>query len=108
MSSELASNANKNENTIKCSTNKLQSNESMIGSTVVPTVNQSSNSHNKSNSSPIKSNTSRFSALARIFKPWKWKRKKKSEKFEKTSKGFHFFPLFQLTFSYFNSISLMT
>ncbi len=29
----------------------------------------------------------RFSALGRLFKPWKWKRRKKSEKFEKTSKS---------------------
>lgn len=28
---------------------------------------------------------SRLSALGRLFKPWKWKRKKKSEKFEQTS-----------------------
>ena len=28
----------------------------------------------------------RLSALGRLFKPWKWKRRKKSEKFEKTSK----------------------
>lgn len=30
---------------------------------------------------------SRFAALGRLFKPWKWKRKKKSNKFEKTSRG---------------------
>lgn len=29
---------------------------------------------------------SKFSALGRFFKPWKWRRKKKSEKFEATSK----------------------
>ncbi|ESP01263.1 hypothetical protein LOTGIDRAFT_157437 [Lottia gigantea] len=28
---------------------------------------------------------SKFSALGRLFKPWKWKRKKKSEKIEKTA-----------------------
>lgn len=28
----------------------------------------------------------RLSALGRLFKPWKWKRRKKSDKFEKTSK----------------------
>ncbi|XP_065217089.1 phosphatase and actin regulator 1-like isoform X3 [Planococcus citri] len=30
---------------------------------------------------------SKFSALGRLFKPWKWKRKKKSEKFEATSRS---------------------
>ncbi|XP_037906863.1 phosphatase and actin regulator 3-like isoform X4 [Hermetia illucens] len=30
---------------------------------------------------------SKFSALGRFFKPWKWRRKKKSEKFEATSKS---------------------
>lgn len=29
---------------------------------------------------------SKFSAFGRLFKPWKWKRKKKSEKFEATSR----------------------
>lgn len=29
---------------------------------------------------------SKFSALGRLFKPWKWRRKKKSEKFEAASK----------------------
>lgn len=35
---------------------------------------------------------SKFSALGKLFKPWKWKRKKKSEKFETTSrsKAFNF------------------
>lgn len=30
---------------------------------------------------------SKFSAFGRLFKPWKWRRKKKSEKFEQTSKA---------------------
>ena len=30
---------------------------------------------------------SRLHAFGRLFKPWKWKRKKKSEKFEATSKS---------------------
>ena len=30
---------------------------------------------------------SRLHAIGRLFKPWKWKRKKKSEKFEATSKS---------------------
>lgn len=35
---------------------------------------------------------SKFSALGKLFKPWKWKRKKKSEKFETTSRSnFQFF-----------------
>jgi hypothetical protein len=29
---------------------------------------------------------SKFSALGRLFKPWKWKRKKKSDKFEEASR----------------------
>lgn len=30
---------------------------------------------------------SKFAALGRLFRPWKWKRKKKSEKLEKTANG---------------------
>ena len=33
----------------------------------------------------------RLSALGRLFKPWKWKRRKKSEKFDKASKCKHNF-----------------
>lgn len=33
---------------------------------------------------------SKFSALGKLFKPWKWKRKKKSEKFETTSRSIVF------------------
>ncbi|XP_042884130.1 phosphatase and actin regulator 4-like isoform X9 [Penaeus japonicus] len=34
-----------------------------------------------------RSKSSKLSALGRLFKPWKWKRKKKSEKFEATSRS---------------------
>ncbi|XP_031621074.1 phosphatase and actin regulator 4B isoform X2 [Contarinia nasturtii] len=37
--------------------------------------------------SPPLERKSKFSALGRFFKPWKWRRKKKSEKFEETSKS---------------------
>ena len=30
---------------------------------------------------------SKLAAIGKIFKPWKWKRKKKSEKIEKTAAG---------------------
>ncbi|KAK8379526.1 hypothetical protein O3P69_019452 [Scylla paramamosain] len=36
---------------------------------------------------PERTKSSKFSALGRLFKPWKWKRKKKSEKFEATSRS---------------------
>lgn len=36
--------------------------------------------------SPPLERKSKFSALGRFFKPWKWRRKKKSDKFEATSK----------------------
>lgn len=36
---------------------------------------------------PMEGKQSRLSALGRLFKPWKWKRKKKSDKFEQTSRG---------------------
>ncbi|KAK6638015.1 hypothetical protein RUM44_008439 [Polyplax serrata] len=36
---------------------------------------------------PALERKSKFSALGRLFKPWKWKRKKKSEKFEATSRS---------------------
>ena len=39
------------------------------------------------NKSPPAERKSKFAALGRIFKPWKWKRKKKSEKIEKTAVG---------------------
>ncbi|BFZ16520.1 hypothetical protein BsWGS_19559 [Bradybaena similaris] len=38
-----------------------------------------------SGSSPPLERKSKLSALGRIFRPWKWKRKKKSERFEKTA-----------------------
>lgn len=36
---------------------------------------------------PTADRKSRFHAIGRIFKPWKWKRKKKSERIEKTAVG---------------------
>ncbi|XP_054724119.1 phosphatase and actin regulator 4B-like isoform X3 [Uloborus diversus] len=36
--------------------------------------------------SPMEGKHSRFAMLGRLFKPWKWKRKKKSDKFEQTSR----------------------
>ncbi|GFW59246.1 phosphatase and actin regulator 2 [Trichonephila clavipes] len=38
------------------------------------------------NLSPMEAKHSRFTMLRRIFKPWKWKRKKKSDRFEQTSR----------------------
>ncbi|GFV74754.1 transposon Tf2-6 polyprotein [Trichonephila clavipes] len=38
------------------------------------------------NLSPMESKHSRFAMLRRLFKPWKWKRKKKSDRFEQTSR----------------------
>ncbi|CAH2259119.1 jg9975 [Pararge aegeria aegeria] len=35
---------------------------------------------------PAERTKSKFSAFGRLFKPWKWKRKKKSEKFEEASR----------------------
>ncbi|GFV34017.1 phosphatase and actin regulator 2 [Trichonephila clavipes] len=36
--------------------------------------------------SPMKSKHRRFAMLRRIFQPWKWKRKKKNDRFEQTSR----------------------
>ncbi|GFW45559.1 phosphatase and actin regulator 2 [Trichonephila clavipes] len=36
--------------------------------------------------SPMESKHSRFAMLRRLYKPWKWKRKKKSDRFEQTSR----------------------
>jgi phosphatase and actin regulator len=41
---------------------------------------------NSGNRTPPLERKSKFSALGRLFKPWKWRRKKKSEKFEAASK----------------------
>ncbi|GFU89493.1 peptidase A2 domain-containing protein [Trichonephila clavipes] len=38
------------------------------------------------NPSPMEGKHSRFAMLRRLFKPWKWKRKKKSDRFEQTSR----------------------
>ncbi|XP_067143968.1 phosphatase and actin regulator 1-like isoform X2 [Centruroides vittatus] len=48
----------------------------------------SSLSSNSRTSTPpsMEGKHSRLSALGRLFKPWKWKRKKKSDKFEQTSR----------------------
>ncbi|XP_066908554.1 phosphatase and actin regulator 4-like isoform X3 [Halyomorpha halys] len=58
----------------------------------------STNSRKKVNGAGLRTNSlgsatppierkSKFSAFGRLFKPWKWKRKKKSEKFEATSRS---------------------
>ncbi|GFX44465.1 phosphatase and actin regulator 2 [Trichonephila clavipes] len=36
--------------------------------------------------SPMETKHSRFAMLRRFFKPWQWKRKKKSDRFEQTSR----------------------
>ncbi|GFV47965.1 phosphatase and actin regulator 2 [Trichonephila clavipes] len=36
--------------------------------------------------SPMKTKHSRFAMLRRLFEPWQWKRKKKSDRFEQTSR----------------------
>ncbi|GFX83281.1 phosphatase and actin regulator 2 [Trichonephila clavipes] len=36
--------------------------------------------------SPMETKHSRFAMLRRLFKPWKWKQKKKSDRFEQTSR----------------------
>ncbi|GFV87035.1 phosphatase and actin regulator 2 [Trichonephila clavipes] len=38
------------------------------------------------NLSPMETKHRRFAMLRRLFKPWKWKRKKKSDRFEQTSR----------------------
>ncbi|GFT19906.1 phosphatase and actin regulator 2 [Trichonephila clavipes] len=40
----------------------------------------------KDTPSPMERKHSRFAMLRRFFKPWKWKRKKKSDRFEQTSR----------------------
>ncbi|GFT77460.1 phosphatase and actin regulator 2 [Trichonephila clavipes] len=37
-------------------------------------------------SSPMENKHSRFAMLRRLFKPWQWKRKKKGDRFEQTSR----------------------
>ncbi|KAG8178956.1 hypothetical protein JTE90_013112 [Oedothorax gibbosus] len=48
----------------------------------------SSNSRTPISTTPmeVKQQSSRLSVLGRLFKPWKWKRRKKSDKFEQTSR----------------------
>ncbi|XP_049546385.1 phosphatase and actin regulator 1 isoform X3 [Anopheles darlingi] len=64
----------------------------VAASTVIATKKQNgatmrSNSLNSgSRTPPLERKSSKFSAFGRLFKPWKWRRKKKSEKFESTSK----------------------
>ena len=105
MSSEFGPNLSQtltqtqSESPLNCSTLKYASNTSAVGPREATAnvanniVTQSTQPHNKS---PSKTNSSRFSTLVRIFKPWKWKRKKKSEKFEKTSKGDNHSIIFQI------------
>ncbi|XP_052861629.1 homeotic protein female sterile-like [Anopheles cruzii] len=65
----------------------------VAASTVIATKKQNgatirSNSLNSgSRTPPLERKSSKFSAFGRLFKPWKWRRKKKSEKFESTSKS---------------------
>nr|XP_029735901.1 phosphatase and actin regulator 4-like isoform X5 [Aedes albopictus] len=63
----------------------------VAASTVIATKKQNgatlrSNSLNSGSRTPPLERKSKFSAFGRFFKPWKWRRKKKSEKFESTSK----------------------
>lgn len=44
---------------------------------------------------PAERTKSKFSAFGRLFKPWKWKRKKKSEKFEAASRSEYAFNYFE-------------
>lgn len=63
----------KKQNGLAMRTNSLGSNTPRPQSTHIP---------------PLERKTSgKFSALGRLFKPWKWKRKKKSEKFEAASRS---------------------
>lgn len=66
-----------------------------------PTVGSNSRSPTPSS---MEGKHSRFAMLGRIFKPWKWKRKKKSDKFEQTSKSKCLFYL-SLIFSEFKNWS---
>ncbi|KAL9700523.1 hypothetical protein quinque_003964 [Culex quinquefasciatus] len=64
----------------------------VAASTVIATKKQNgatlrSNSLNSGSRTPPLERKSKFSAFGRLFKPWKWRRKKKSEKFESTSKS---------------------
>ncbi|XP_021699142.1 phosphatase and actin regulator 4 isoform X3 [Aedes aegypti] len=64
----------------------------VAASTVIATKKQNgatmrSNSLNSGSRTPPLERKSKFSAFGRFFKPWKWRRKKKSEKFESTSKS---------------------
>ncbi|KFB51538.1 AGAP006812-PA-like protein [Anopheles sinensis] len=65
----------------------------VAASTVIATKKQNgttmrSNSLNSgSRTPPLERKSSKFSAFGRLFKPWKWRRKKKSEQFESTSKS---------------------
>lgn len=56
-----------------------------------PTVGSNSRSPTPSS---MEGKHSRFAMLGRIFKPWKWKRKKKSDKFEQTSRSKFIFLVF--------------
>lgn len=43
------------------------------------------------NDTPLSKQKGKFSSLGKIFKPWKWRKKKESsEKFKETSEGMHF------------------
>uniref|UniRef100_U5EPU5 Putative neural crest cell migration n=1 Tax=Corethrella appendiculata TaxID=1370023 RepID=U5EPU5_9DIPT len=64
----------------------------VAASTVIATKKQNgatirTNSLNSGSRTPPIERKSKFSAFGRLFKPWKWRRKKKSEKFESTSKS---------------------
>ncbi|CAG2162261.1 unnamed protein product [Oppiella nova] len=83
----MSSTVNTNDNQINCLSVKYGSNVTTNETSIVSTNGVSNACNPSHNKSPQKTNSSRFSSLAKIFKPWKWKRKKKSEKFENTSKA---------------------
>ncbi|GFT85122.1 phosphatase and actin regulator 2 [Trichonephila clavipes] len=47
---------------------------------------KTSSAVSSNNPSPMEAKHRRFAMLRRLFKPWKWKRKKKSDRFEQTSR----------------------
>lgn len=62
-------------------------------STMPNSDSQTNSSRSRDHDSGKPGHVSKFSTLVKFFKPWKWRRKKKSDRFKETSKGIYLFYL---------------
>lgn len=68
-------------------TGKKQNGTTIRTNSLGSAIQRTSSLHLERKTPTAAATVSKFSVLGRLFKPWKWKRKKKSEKFEAASRS---------------------